>query len=109
MLLETRIKTKISTKAPILLWMVPHAVETINRFLMGTYGGTPHHRLHGKHFIRKVLEFCEIVYAKALNNAIRKRSLKARAVLGICLGIEPRTGENRVALFDGGPVVKCEP
>ena len=62
--------------------------------------------MHGKHFTRKVFEFGEMVYAKALKKVNRKRSLKARAILGIWLGIEPRTGENRVALVDGGPVVK---
>ena len=62
--LERRIQTKIGTKAPILLWMITHAAETINRFLAGTDGRTPHYRLHGKHFIWKVLEFGEIVYAK---------------------------------------------
>ena len=40
--LERRIKTKISTKAPILLWMIVHAVETINRFLVGSDGWTPY-------------------------------------------------------------------
>ena len=104
--LERRIKTKISTKAPILFWMICHAVETINRFLVGTDGRTPHYRMHGRHFTGKVLEFGEMVYAKALKKANGKRSLKARAILGIWLGIEPRTGENRVALVDGGPVVK---
>ena len=48
--LERRIKTKISTKAPILFWMICHAVETITRFLVGTYGRTPHYRMHGRHF-----------------------------------------------------------
>ena len=71
--------------------MIGHVVETINRFLVGTDGRTPHYRLHGKHFTGNVLEFCGIVYAKALKKASRKRSLKARAVLGIRLGIEPRT------------------
>ena len=46
--------------------MITHAIETIDRFLVGTDGRTPHYRLHGKHFIGKVLEFVEIVYAKAL-------------------------------------------
>ena len=59
--------------------------------LVGTDGRTPHYRLHGKHFIANVLEFCEIVYAKALEMASRKRSLKAKAVLGI----EPRTQKIR--------------
>ena len=40
--LERRIKSKINPKSPILLWMVVHAIETINRFLVGSDGRTPH-------------------------------------------------------------------
>ena len=64
--LENQIKTKSSKKAPILHWMVKHAVETINRFLVGADGRTPHYRLHGRNFIGKVMEFAELVYAKPL-------------------------------------------
>ena len=39
--LERRIKTNIEPKAPVLQWMVMHAVETINRFLVGADGETP--------------------------------------------------------------------
>ena len=45
--LERRIKTKISTNALILVWMILHAVETINRFLVEPDGRTPYYRLHG--------------------------------------------------------------
>ena len=73
--LERRIKTKIQKQAPILQWMVMHAVETINRFVVGADGRTPHYRLHGRNFILKVLEFGEIVHAKPLRKKPRKRSL----------------------------------
>ena len=55
--LERMIKMKIQKKAPILHWMVLHAVETINRFLVGADGRTPHYRLHGRNFTGKVIEF----------------------------------------------------
>ena len=43
--LERRFKTKIDTKLHILLWMVVHAIETINRFLVGADGRILHYRL----------------------------------------------------------------
>ena len=104
--IERMIKTKIQKKAPILHWMVLHAVETINRFLVGADGRTPHYRLHGRNFIGKVIEFGEVVHAKPLRKKPRKRSLRSRTVLGIWLGIEPRTGEHRVALLNGGPAIR---
>ena len=104
--LERRIRTKINPKAPILQWMVIHAIETINRFLVGVDGRTPHYRLHGKEFNGKVIEFGEVVYAKPLKKPTRKRSLKSRAALGVWLGMDGRTGEHRVALKDGGPVIR---
>ena len=104
--LERRIKTKIDSRAPILLWMVCHAVETINRFLIGSDGRTAHYRLHNKNFNGKVAEFGEMVFAKPLRKASRKRALKSRVVSGIWLGIHPKTGEHRVALLGGGPVIR---
>ena len=46
------------------------------------------------------------MYAKPLKKPTRKRSLKSRATLGVWLGVGGRTGEHRVALKDGGPVVR---
>ena len=46
--LVRRIMKNINSRAPILLWMVVHAVEMINKFLVGSDGRTPHYRLHGK-------------------------------------------------------------
>ena len=86
--------------------MILHAVETINRFLVWSDGRTPYYRLHGKNFNGKVLEFGEVVYAKPLKKLSRKRSLRSRAILCVRLGIELRSGENRLALVDGGPVIR---
>ena len=89
--LEHRIKSKIIPKSTILLWMVIHAIETINRFLAGSDGRTPHYRLHGKEFKGSIVEFGEIVYAKPIKKASRKRSLKSRAVRGRWLIVRVRT------------------
>lgn len=86
--------------------MVVHSMETINRFLVGADGRIPHNRVHNRNFSGKVLEFGELVYAKPLRKNQRKRALRSRAVLGIWLGIIPRTGEHRVALLGGGPVIR---
>ena len=83
-----------------------HAVETINRFLVGADGRTPHYRLHGRNFTGKNVEFGEVVHAKPLRKKPRKRSLRSRTVMGIWLGIEPRTCEHRVALLNGGPAIR---
>ena len=105
--LERRFKTKIDTKLHILLWMVVHAIETINRVLVGADGRTPHYRLYNNDVNGNMLEFGEIVYAKFLKKASRKLSLKSRVIRGIWLGIDPKTGEHRVALLSGGPVVRA--
>ena len=44
--LERRLNIKIDTKSQVLRWMVMHSVETINRFLVGADGRTPHYRVH---------------------------------------------------------------
>ena len=104
--LERRVKAKLDPKLPLLHWMVVHSVETINRFLVGADGRTPYYRLYNKHFTGKLLEFGEMVWAKPMRKSPRKRSLKPRVVPGIWLGIHPKTGEHRVALLEGGPVIR---
>ena len=63
---ERRTKTKIEKKAQILQWMVVHATDTINIFLVEADGRTLHYRLHGRNFIGKVMEFGEMAHAKPL-------------------------------------------
>ena len=77
--------------------------------MVGADGRTPNYRLHGRNFIGKVLEFGEIVHAKPMIKKPRKRSLRSRTVMGIWFGIEPRTGEHRVALLDGGLAYESGP
>ena len=53
-----------------------------------------------------MLEFDEVVYAKPLKKLSRKRSLRSQAILGVWPRIQRRTCENRVALMNGGPVIR---
>ena len=88
--------------------MIPHACDMINRYLVGEDGRTAHYRLFNKHFHHNTLEYGEVVLAKPLRKPKqnRKRALKSRVVDGIWLGIHGQTNEHRVALPDGGPVIK---
>ena len=75
-------------------------------FLVGADGMTPYYRLRGRNFVGNVMEFGEMAHATPLKQQASKRSLRSKTVMGIWLGIEPRTGEHRVALLGGGPVVR---
>ena len=77
--MERLIKTHIDPEAPVLQWMVMHAVETINRFLVGADGRTSWYRLYNKHFIGKVIEFGELVFAKPLRKTFERGHSKAES------------------------------
>ena len=106
--LEQRLGATIDPKAAIIKWMVPHACEVINRYLVGQDGRTAYYRLHHRHFPQRILEFGESVLAKPLRKAKhnRKRSLRSKVLQATWLGVHPMTGEHRVALPHGGPVIR---
>ena len=104
--LDRRIGKKVDPKSAIMQWMVPHASDVINKFLVGADGRTAYYRLRNKNFKQKVVEFGEIVKAKPLRKATRKRSLRPRVVDAISVGMHPRSNEHRVVLLDGGPAIK---
>ena len=62
--LEARLGKGIDAKLAILEWMIPHAPELLNRFLMGRDGKTPFYRIHHRHFKAKTFEMGEQVLAK---------------------------------------------
>ena len=78
--LERRLKTKLNPKFPILLWMVVHTTETINRFLVGADGRTRHYRLYDTVSNGNMLKFGKIVYAEFLKKASRKLSLNSKVI-----------------------------
>ena len=107
MALERRLKEKLAPTDAVITWMIPHACESINRFLVGHDGRTPYYRQRHKNFTQKIVELGEVVHAKPMrsNRYGRKRSLMARTVDGVWLGMNNRTNEHRVALLEGGPVI----
>jgi len=61
--LEARIMREVASTEPILEWMIPHASDVINRFLVGSDGRTAHYRVQLKNFNAKTFEFGEQVLA----------------------------------------------
>ena len=48
--LETRIRTQVNAEWPVLVWMIPHAADVINRFLMGSDSKTAYYWIHYRCF-----------------------------------------------------------
>ena len=106
--LESRIGEEVMTTWPILEWIVPHAPECYNRFLVGKDGRTAYYRVRQRNFQAKVYEFGEQIFAKPKrkqkNN--RKRPMISRWYEGTWVGFDDRTNEHIVVLKDGGPALK---
>ena len=54
--LEARIQREIAKTEAILEWMILHAADTVNRFLLGMDGRTAYYRVHLKNFSGKTFE-----------------------------------------------------
>ena len=61
--LEARVQQRVNDELPVLEWMIPHATNIINKFLVGADGRTAYQRIHLKEFKGKVFEFGEQVLA----------------------------------------------
>ena len=93
----------------ILQWMIPHAADTINRFVVGDDGRTAYYRVRHKEFHGKVCEFGEQVLAKPKrsNKKIRKKgTLEPRFHDATWVGHNDRSNEHIVILKAGGPAIK---
>ncbi len=106
--LDRRLGRVLDPKCAALKWMVPHACDLINRYLVGADGRTAFYRLNHKNFHHDVVEFGERVHAKPLRKPknSRKRALTSRTVDGIWLGVHPKTHEHKVVMLKGGPAIK---
>ena len=105
--LEARLTTAMDKRKAVVEWMIPHAADTINRFLVGRDGRTPYFRIHEKNFAQKVLEFGEQVMAKPKRSqkTTRKNTLASRWREATWVGFDNRTNEH-VVLSEGGPAMK---
>ena len=75
--LEGRVGRSISTKAPIIEWLVEHASMLICRGQVGKDGKTPYRRIMGKECLQKAVEIGEQVLAKPKRG---KRNTRRRAL-----------------------------
>ena len=90
--LEARIEKEIDNKMAILEWMIPHASDSINKYLVGDDGRTAYYRVNLKNFNGKVFEFGEQVLAKPerSNKSIKKKqALDARFHDATWVGFDP--------------------
>ena len=112
--LEYRLKIKIHDDAPIMQWMLEHAVFVLNKLNVHKGDGmTSYEKLTGRKWRRPLVEFGEIVLAKlALRRRQKgsakkqKRKLNHRCIEGVWVGQVARTGEHIVVL-DSGDAVRC--
>ena len=112
--LETRIRAQVNIEWPVLEWMIPHAADVINRFLMGSDGKTAYYRIHHRWFKAAVFEFGEQVWAKPMRetnwNKVtetkRKLSLRSNWIEATWVGFNSRSNEHVVVLPGGGPAMR---
>ena len=112
--LETRIRAQVNIEWSVLEWMIPHAADVINRFLMGSDGKTAYYRIHHRWLKAPVFEFGEQVWAKPMRetnwNKVtetkRKLSLRSNWIEATWVGFNSRSNEHVVVLPGGGPAMR---
>ena len=55
--LEKRIGMKIPSVHPIMTWLIEHAADMLNKFLVGRDGRTPYERIKGKPYRGEMIDF----------------------------------------------------
>ena len=98
--LQARYQEVLPDKHKIITWLVPHAAQCLNRYLVGVDGKTARQRLKGKVFKTPVVEFGECVwYLKP--KSVGKDKLNSRWSTGVWLGIREESGEVYIGTPDG--------
>ena len=106
--LEARIGRTVRAEEPILEWMIPHAGQTINRYLVSKDGRTAYYRIHCRDFHGRVFEFGEQVLAKPKRRKtfFKNKTLDARMLEATWVGYSSRSNEHLVILKEGGPAIR---
>jgi hypothetical protein len=102
--LGARLQTRIDNRWSIMEWIVQHAPDTVNRFLIGADGRTAHYRVHHRNFTAKVFEIGEQVLAKPKRHhkRVKHSTLSARWHEATWVGFTERSNEHIVVLAKGG-------
>ena len=92
-------KTDISSKHPVLPWLVSYAAGQITRGQIGADGKTPHQRLKGRTFRKLLPVFAEHVLYLPIGK--RASRLPERWSDGLFLGVVERTLEFYIVTAQG--------
>ena len=103
--LEARLGSPIHVNDPIFPWIVEHARETINKYLVGGADGkAPYERVHGKTWIGQASEFGSVVHyrksGKPQGGIMQPRWDQGLYLMGCLSSIE------HIVLARNGDVVK---
>ena len=90
--LGNRVKIKLSSNHALVAWMVPHASDVLNKYMVGKDGKTPYERWKGKPWGKESVEFGELIHMKLPKKKDRGK-LEDRWTEGIFVGVRWRTGE----------------
>ena len=106
--LEANYGQKIPTDHPILAWMVRHVSLLMFWFEKGSDGRTPHFRVKGKEFRKKLADFGECVWYLRLKTKGKNKGAqgsKYRWAEGVWCGLRQESNEHIIGTPDG--VVKA--
>ena len=101
---ETNLRTEIGPSHPMIPWIIEHAAQLRNRYMVGADGRTPTERLRGGGVQRPVYELGEKVLFLLLALA-RRGDFGIRIDFGICLGYRSLYGQAYIGTPSG--VIRC--
>ena len=90
---EKKYSTRLTSKHPIIPWMVRHAAYLLNRYAIHADGNTSYYRRWNKEHKTPICEFGETVLYM-LPTAKQMPKMEARFFPAICLGKDTSTNEN---------------
>ena len=98
--LEEKLGVPIPCAHPIMSWMVEHAAETLNRYLVGEDGKTPYERLRGKKYRGEMYEFGRWMMHRFPGKP-EGGSMQPRWAEGVWLGKAVSSDEHVIGMADG--------
>ena len=101
---ELNLRTEIGPSHPLIPWIIEHAAQFKNRYMVSADGRTPTERVRGRGVQRPVYEFGEKVLF-SLPAPTRRGDFGARFDYGIYLGSRPINGQAYVGTLSG--VISC--
>ena len=98
--LEARVRGHVSVTHKIFAWLVEHAADILNKYVVGTDGRTAYHRVRGRPFRGEMYEFGCGVWFRPVGK-LQGGSLRPRWYNGIWIGKRYDTNEHYVIAESG--------